>query len=105
MKFISVILAVIILGLGFTPCADSVVTKQSDQIISNSSPTSENHNHSDYCSPLCVCSCCGTVIAQLEDEAVFDVQLSEINSTQILIFIQNLPADIYYPIWEPPKIV
>lgn len=106
MKFISVIISIIILALSFVPCTDSISPNQESQSLSTSHQESRNHKqHSDFCSPLCVCSCCGTVVAQIEADSGIETYQEQTSTLKESIFKQNLPTDLYYSIWEPPKII
>lgn len=105
MKLTAVILSIVILVLSFVPCADTMISRQEFQTISTSHQDNHGHNHSDFCSPLCSCSCCGTVVAQIEEELFFEDFPENEFSTDETFFRQNIPAAIYYSIWEPPKII
>lgn len=104
MKILSVIMSVIILALSFVPCADNNSVNQSQEISLHQD--SDNHqHHSDFCSPLCVCSCCGTIVAQIEGQADFEIKTYEIYSSQENLLKPRFPSDISFSIWEPPKII
>lgn len=107
MKFISVILSVIFLGLSFVPCADSMTPDRSLQKAATEAHHGgeDHHHHTDFCSPLCVCGCCGTTVAQLDPGTEFIIKTIGIRTSEKTIFRESLPSDLYYPIWEPPKII
>ncbi|MCB9287858.1 MAG: hypothetical protein H6560_11125 [Lewinellaceae bacterium] len=65
----STILAIYLLTLAFLPCADNAqvcVAEASGQPVEITNLAGGIHHHSseesDHCSPLCICSCCGTFV-------------------------------------------
>lgn len=107
MKFVSVILSLIILMLSFTPCADSSDYSKTSENIVVSVFEQDNHqkNHSDLCSPLCMCNCCGTVVAQIGMQFFKINEISAIPSGEETSFRLPIVSPLFYSIWEPPKIV
>lgn len=98
-------MSVILLALSFVPCTDTMTANQNIQITTFHQDGQSHSHHSDFCSPLCSCNCCGTVIAQIEEEVFFEF-LPEIDfSAEEPVFRQKIPAAIYFSILEPPKIV
>lgn len=97
-------MSVIILALSFVPCADSNSVTQSQEISFHQGSDHHQH-HSDFCSPLCVCSCCGTIVAQIEGETDYEFKTYEVYSSEENLLKPSFPSDIFYSIWEPPKII
>ncbi|MCB9304689.1 MAG: hypothetical protein H6566_28990 [Lewinellaceae bacterium] len=64
-----IVLAVYFLMLAFLPCADPAqgcvvdAPEHSSEITALASHTHGHHSEgSDHCSPLCICSCCGSFL-------------------------------------------
>lgn len=76
-KYFSKIFAVYVLILALTPCSDncsSGICFTDNEVHVES--TGED-NHSDICTPLCVCLCCNNVLSVPDN---FDIQHFQIHS-------------------------
>lgn len=105
MKYLTFIMAFLILGLSCLPCADNAYTmnagKAKSEMIKKASTENET-DHNDDCSPFCNCTCC----------AGFSINHSIASISSIVVFSSNrfssyLPANISevsFPVWQPPKI-
>ena len=58
MKFMAIIFAVFFLGLSVMPCVDNEQVSEDHAAYQHSSESHDHDAESDFCSPLCVCSCC-----------------------------------------------
>ena len=58
------ILTLYLLALAVLPCADEVVqvTKDSQTEAISHDNESDHPEHQDFCSPFCICSCCGSLV-------------------------------------------
>lgn len=101
MKLARYILSLYILMLSCLPCADI------ETDFGNETTVAQSHEkeHTDNCSPFCICSCCGNQIA-------FESQ-TLVLLPQIHFFTEKNKSDNYTPqfvsnfygnIWQPPKI-
>jgi hypothetical protein len=104
-KFFAFILAILVLALSMTPCADTgLIAKESKTKTEISKATDhQSHNGTDNCSPFCQCSCCAgfslphsialVSVAMLLPEPVRTAHLP----TNVI--------EISLPIWQPPQLV
>lgn len=107
MKFVTFIVAFIILGLSVWPCGDakSMTMNVKEPITQDlhSSPDDHKDSHQDNCSPLCICSCCSVAsvfnpLISVEVSPVENHISHESRYTGALISIS-------LPIWQPPQLV
>lgn len=82
-----------------------------DVNISNNefvSISTNNHSHEeqDYCSPLCVCSCCGQyfVTTPLPKWSTLLPLISQFEEKSVFFFYQNWKNDCHESIFRPPQI-
>lgn len=104
MKFVTIILSLIILGLSIIPCSDgnNFEDQHQDEI-------SANHNHQedsdDSCPITCVCNCCGMAITYVPIKT-FNLKLNEKISTKVFSNYQsNYRFDFLSNIWQPPQLM
>ncbi|WP_338875903.1 DUF6660 family protein [Spirosoma sp. SC4-14] len=105
---ICVFLSVYILLLSGLPCADGDIELRAESQIAtlatDDHPHPTNHAGGDQCSPLCVCSCCGTVV---DTPSLFQFSY--------LPKIQFRPSQCFGPVttdlsaptlptWQPPQL-
>lgn len=105
MKWIAIILSVWFLGIAAVPCSDTVDFCYDNQPETVSAAT---HHHlldfDEFCSPLCVCSCCGaTVTLKLISPDSEILELGPIDG-EISSFSPLYLSAYYGNIWQPPKI-
>lgn len=103
MRFITFIMALFILSLSCIPCADEVVSAMSGHEKSQVAQQDGQHpKHTDYCSPLCICACCGTVsfvsVAANVECPVIPVPRS------FVVFDTSSLQDLPIPVWQPPQL-
>lgn len=105
MKFLSIIIATIIFGLSILPCADKGSCAKMDILQIVDHDHDEEKQHSDHCSPLCVCSCCNTVTTHFEFKLLEEIKTFEFThlvKTDLKLPIISTP---FYSIWQPPQLV
>jgi hypothetical protein len=111
MKIFSSIMAIYMLVLFLIPCSDSY-EQDAFNIPTTSHKLSDqgehqHKEHSDCCSPFCVCGCCGVVfdVTQYLNFNQFDINLKsfDLPKTEAIygfIYIPSYMAEI----WQPPQI-
>ncbi|WP_349318147.1 DUF6660 family protein [Chitinophaga sp. MM2321] len=104
MKWLVYILSVYIILLSCIPCNDaSAAMLLKSTTIENTDTPSGHEAHADYCSPLCICSCCNT---QITTGAVI---LLNYSGRQTMIGYPPLPLAplpaLSDNIWQPPQLV
>lgn len=87
------------------PCADkgSCTKMETQQIVDHDHE--EQKQHTDHCSPLCVCSCCNTVTTYFEFKLLEEIHMFEFThllKTELKLPILTTPS---YSIWQPPQLV
>jgi hypothetical protein len=100
MRLIGYIVAVLVVLLGFVPCADTVNTATAQ---SSAVGQSAEHEHEEYCSPFCHCSCCTTIsIPHQVQEIILSVEsFSRPNASPYTASV----LEVSIPVWQPPKLV
>ncbi|WP_376779872.1 DUF6660 family protein [Sphingobacterium multivorum] len=108
MKFITLILAILVLALSAIPCCALESPSQSDDHLEYRNTKSDNHEHDNdccsHCSPFYSCGSCfgfvpvGQLIIHSES---FSAPIAEHYSVYLHSYLQEL----YSSIWQPPKIV
>lgn len=96
-----------VLALSIMPCNDIGENHNDYYLSQNEQPNNQNDNSESfyYCSPLCICSCCGIYVfvnSILPDESkskiiFFDNTLSSFTD-------QTFKSGYFGSIWQPPKI-
>ncbi|PLK44889.1 DUF6660 family protein [Emticicia sp. TH156] len=110
MKIFSVILALYVLTLSFLPCGDIEDCTETgiDKILFSQTDHSSHQEDAEYCSPFCICACCGTNISfnfyipflETENPIFFYEQNSKIAYRNDFSF-----SNFYANIWQPPRLV
>lgn len=115
MKVFSSILALYMMVLFMTPCSDTYekqtvrFQEYSTEITHEHNHDSYNHDHSetkDFCTPFCLCSCCGTVsgiVLQWNTHNFNHVKPFELFKTKEFYKSTFIPR-YFGEIWQPPKI-
>jgi hypothetical protein len=112
MKISAHILSVYLLLLAFIPCGDggnSIVELAYDLFGIEHVHKSDHEQHSntcedDFCSPLCICSCCSISLNTPEKLPVkihLPTVLTENSPTFLGVII---PSSFLETIWQPPRI-
>ncbi|WP_407716475.1 DUF6660 family protein [Mucilaginibacter sp. P4] len=104
MKWISILIALIILQGSFEPCQDRINVKPGVAMLTLTKSQFSSPSKQDLCSPFCCCGCCccRTVIVPVN----YGLQISELS----LFNVKGYTA-IHYIItrtshfWHPPKLI
>jgi hypothetical protein len=92
------------LSLSCLPCNDSEECNVKEDVKIAAAPNHGQHGHdAEACTPFCTCSCCAV--------SVFNAPLYKMQSNKPIVPAQKYPmlnvsfnTNVYYPIWQPPKI-
>lgn len=104
MKWVVYIFSFYILALACIPCSDRAVADTQTSISSTMVAShADQEHHMDYCSPLCVCSCCSVQITPLKT-TIYNFIDQRLLMTYALVAV-NPPASIADNIWQPPQLV
>lgn len=101
MKNLSFFLALFFAFLIAFPCSDGFSVNENE--IAHAQNHEENES-TDFCSPFCVCSCCGAQYSSVKLEILSFEQLSTTIYEKISTFQYSVSFDVLYGIWQPPKI-
>ena len=102
MKFITFILALVLLGGSISPCFDNSYDSESNEaIVMASSDNSQQDSEADNCSPFCMCSCC--VSSADGHWLVYDFHVPYIVSSDIQANNQSPIINAGISFWQPPK--
>jgi len=107
MKFLSLILSIAILAVSFVPCTDNLVimtgSSLKKEIKSSPNSSNEHNNTSDSCSPFCTCSCCAAsaIYSPFSRAQVVKVIFQ---SKKYPLYNISLNSEVFYSIWQPPKL-
>ncbi|WP_077405349.1 DUF6660 family protein [Cellulophaga omnivescoria] len=104
MKFLTIILSLLILGLSIIPCSDgnNSEDKHQDEITAE-------HNHKndsdDTCPITCICNCCGMAITH-QPLQTFELGINNPISTEIQSVYQSIyKFNFLSNIWQPPQLI
>jgi len=106
MKWLSLVLAILLLTLSCIPCSDGLALGQEQQLqpLHRIAGHPDAAAHSDTCSPLCQCACC--VVAFTLPAPALPVALWLLPEQDILFPLHHdrFPNDIMLSIWQPPRL-
>lgn len=89
------------------PCADMEVNSSAHSKAEFASNHDE-HSHdkaNDLCSPFCICSCCGSQMANYSQSIIIDFPiLSKSIKTQLPTYSSIFSSNFFGSIWQPPQI-
>ncbi|QEC40582.1 DUF6660 family protein [Pseudobacter ginsenosidimutans] len=99
MRLIGYIVAVLVVLLGFVPCADTVNTATAQ---ASAVEQSDEHEHGEYCSPFCHCSCCTTISIphQVQEISLAVESFSRPNASPYTASV----LEVSIPVWQPPQL-
>jgi hypothetical protein len=105
MKFLTFIIAFLVLTLSCLPCADKDVVmkagKANTELTKNT--TGAHNDHEDSCSPFCHCACCSSYIV---DQRIPSFTFRTFYSSG---YFESLNDDDLIerslPVWQPPQLV
>ena len=111
MRFLSVLIAVLVLALNCMPCSDAGLwAHEGNNKVTTATPNPAGHQddngtHQDLCSPFCQCACCSLAYALPltlpQDTPVKTVWCD----LQFPSWAQHCPSGITLPVWQPPQLV
>jgi hypothetical protein len=102
MKVFRIFFALYLLALSAIACTDEhaaigkACAQQWMQAHSN------DQHEDETCSPLCVCSCCGSLAVGLSYEMTFCKQIT--TPHDFIVSIESVPAEITFSVWQPPRL-
>lgn len=99
MRLIGYFVAILVVLLGFVPCADTSVPAERQSVAIQQS---EEHEHGEYCSPFCHCSCCATIsISHQAQELITPLDSFTVpNASPYTAAV----LEVSIPIWQPPQL-
>lgn len=103
-RFAALILCIVLVMQSCIPCADTdhSVRTTNTQEKKSPSPTEQDSDHSDVCSPFCQCSCCSCVgEPQTIVFLVYDCVVHMLHD----FGDQYIPelVGVFSPVWQPPR--
>lgn len=110
MKVFYSILALYMMALFITPCADLYKKDVSqDRNHSTQIAHQNNDNHSettDLCTPFCLCDCCGVMSSVDHQLNVFNIgKIKSFDLSKSKVYYKSVFIPHYFgKIWQPPKI-
>ncbi|WP_143310802.1 DUF6660 family protein [Chitinophaga vietnamensis] len=104
MKWFVYILSLYIVLLSCIPCndADAAVSRSRSRIEQVSSHT-DHQQQLDFCSPLCVCSCCNVQVTPAS-ATLFLAICQQVISISCDLPVYALPCTAT-DVWQPPQLV
>lgn len=110
MKFSSILLSIVLIVLSCLPCADaeSNAEPKSDAklVVDNHADHSKEQN-TDFCSPFCICNCCGAQILNFTPSVAFtisEVQFPEYSTKTNILYKAHFASMFSGSIWQPPQL-
>lgn len=105
MRVIALLFDIYFMALAVVPCSDAM--HLSEEKISHIDMSDHHEHEDDFCSPFCLCNCCGSVMScfevnltkyiQAPAEEYFVVQ-------KIFAKEESFKSDYHGSIWQPPKV-
>jgi hypothetical protein len=94
--------SIYLFALAVLPCSDNTECASNNQQVLMTATHSDHDHEEESCTPLCLCSCCGTQsispFAQHVNPVFFDTGLKT-GSVYSSVLLEDYPASI----WQPPK--
>ena len=92
--------------LALLPCGDEVECADNDryQTAFTTDGQQDHDNHSENCSPFCICACCGQLVT-IASAHHFNVQPKTTISKPLISYSDPYFEIIPQSIWQPPKLV
>lgn len=102
-RIFALILSFIVLALSVLPCSDDENCNQ--EKVELAADHSDHDHEEDFCTPFCVCSCCGSVGFVLA-VPFFDIKQSYGDKTPKLItpYQSAFISSYNFSFWQPPKV-
>ena len=100
------------LGLAILPCSDAFYEcmSNSNRIKQTTQTAEHNHKkeHKDFCSPFCLCQCCGTIAGATLNFKTPEIQMVKFHLDDKRKVSPHYRCKSLFPyygnIWQPPKI-
>lgn len=92
------------LTLSLQPCTDKDECKHPGTEHAASTNPSTHHEDTETCSPLCMCACCGTPCGFISFQAQLEPSVPLVNRA-IADYKSSFVKDVFFSIWQPPKLV
>jgi len=102
-QIITALLSVYLLVLMVMPCSDAHA-KMGDDTTAHFSKEESHHDHTDLCTPFCVCSGCIAAIV-LQPTLEFNILNFDLPVKEPVNFYESVASSFYGSIWQPPQIV
>jgi len=104
MKFFFFLLSFFLLYLSCIPCSDSKECNRKAPAEISATDNHQQHRHdAEACTPFCTCSCCAA--------SAYYSPFSKAHGAKIFLLSRKYPiynvafnTEVYYSIWQPPKI-
>jgi hypothetical protein len=103
MKCFAVMFSFYLLALAIMPCTDNEhhVHAADELAVPSAGDNNTTTQHTEKCSPFCICSCCGTSLAIHDFQTTASVPQHA--DTQKTMYQSNFISEVSFPIWHPPK--
>ncbi len=95
-----------LVALSCLPCADIEVDSAAH--LKELATNHKEHSHdkeNDFCSPFCICNCCGAQILTYFPSSLFEFPtVLEVIQTKKSFYKSTFASSFYGSIWQPPQI-
>ena len=107
-RIVSFVMAIIVMVLSCIPCSDveAMPIEINTPATITATPANlpgNNSVHADMCTPFCTCSCCAG-FALLPLESKFALEPIVFADTIYGVYQPQSFVDVFFPIWQPPKL-
>ncbi|MBS1647477.1 MAG: hypothetical protein JST67_09075 [Bacteroidetes bacterium] len=102
MRWLAIFFSVYLLGLSVLPCRDKEDCNEKQQATITANHLHHN-NEPERCSPFCMCSCCDQSITHIFYPTVLHT-ITFASAYQFLSYTYSSTPEVYFSIWQPPKI-
>jgi len=94
-----------LLALVYMPCSDKDDCKytSTDQSTFTTTDHSSHDNDTESCYPFCMCTCCGQSCSFTYFQSELGLYFPSV-SQKVKIYKVSFSSDVYFSIWQPPKI-
>ena len=102
MKLIRAILSIWMLCMFTMPCNDAVAQEAISYISTDIDHDEDSHE--DFCSPFCVCQCCGTIVTSTD--IIFYSYTFKYTSfnTHLFSYKNEYFMNVNNSVWHPPTL-
>lgn len=107
LRILTYIFVAYLLVLSVQPCSDSLIPRDNQgHTIERTAyaDRSSQEINADYCSPFCICSCCGQPVPTIAYYLPFVVTAeTELVHGEFSLYTSPYQSHLTYSIWQPPK--